>query len=609
LVATVVPQDSARPDSPPAPPAAHFPHLPYPHPNEEVAQRIFLDRYALRTRAGEALEDRYEQAARRVAKAIALGDGAAEERFLAGLLRMELVPGGRVLAGAGLGNQRTLSNCFLVPVADSRQGIVRAMMWATEILALGGGVGFDFTPLRAAGAWVEGAGGHASGPVSFITAYNALFHTIEQGGSRRAACMGMLSVDHPDVRAFVHHKAQHPPASELARRAGAAGAGALAASLAQQFNAEAWEHFNVSVQLTDGFLGRLDRGDADATALMWEIAAQAHASGDPGLFFIDRANDRANGRYYQRILGTNPCGEIPLAAFGTCNLLSLNLKAFLRGAPGSRALDWAALADSARTATVFLDNVLEVNHWPIPEAAQENARSRKLGLGCLGWADALVELGVPYGSDGHLALVHDVYRTLRDAAYAQSADLAAARGPFGAYDEDGLFSTPYLRRLEAQNPALGRHIRRNGLRNVSLLTQAPTGTISLLSGANSGIEPFFDRGYKRHDRVNHGAVVLSEYALDPAMVTANELSAERHVRVQAAAQEEIDQSISKTVNMPHEATVEDVKAVYDLAVAHGLKGVTVFRDGCRGGVLERLTMDEVLQAAAGRACANGRCEY
>jgi ribonucleoside-diphosphate reductase alpha chain len=593
LTATAAAQDFARPDSgaPPPSPPPYFPHLPYAHPNEEVAQRIFLDRYALRSRAGEALETRYEQAARRVAAAIARGDGAWEERFLAGLLRMELVPGGRVLAGAGLGNQRTLSNCFLVPVADSRQGIVQAMAWATEILALGGGVGFDFTPLRAAGAWVQGAGGHASGPVSFITAYNALFHTIEQGGSRRAACMGMLSVDHPDVRDFVHHKARHP--YEYGGR----------------FQADAWEHFNVSVQITDGFLARLDRGDPAAGALWDEIAEQAHASGDPGLFFIDRANDQANGRYYQRILGTNPCGEIPLAAFGTCNLLSLNLKAFLRGAPGSRTLDWRAFEDSVKTAVVFLDNVLDVNHWPLPETAEENARSRKLGLGCLGWADALVELGVPYGADGHLSLVHDVYRTIRDAAYAQSADLAAVRGPFGAYDEAGLFSTPYIRRLEAQDPALGRHLRRNGLRNVSLLTQAPTGTISLLSGANSGIEPFFDRGYKRHDRVNHGAVVLSEYALDPAMVTANELSAERHVRVQAAAQEEIDQSISKTVNMPHEATVDDVKAVYDLAVAYGLKGVTVFRDGCRGGVLERLTMDEVLEAAAGRACANGACSY
>jgi ribonucleoside-diphosphate reductase alpha chain len=558
----------------------------YPHPNPEIAERIYRDRYALRDEQGAFLETGWDQTVARVARAIGNGDRALEDRFGRSLERMELVPGGRVLAGAGMGTNRTLSNCFLVPIHDSRGGIIKAMGEATEILALGGGVGFDFTPLRAAGSWVAGAGGHASGPGSFITAYNAMFHTIEQGGSRRAACMGMLSADHPDIRNFVHHKAQHQN------------------EYGGPFLADAWEHFNVSVQITDRFLSFLKAGEIEATNLWHEIAEQAWASGDPGLFFVDRANDQANSRYYQRILGTNPCGEIPLPAYGTCNLGSVNLKAFVsRG-----VFDWSGFEEAVKTAVLFLDNVLEVNHWPLPETEYENYRSRRLGIGCLGWADTLIEMGLRYGSPEAITMVKAVYRLIRNAGYEQSADLAAERGSFGAYDETGLFSTPFMQRLEGQEPALARRIRAKGLRNVTLMTQAPTGTISLLAGANSGIEPFFDRGYRRFDRVNNGAVVLSEYALHDSMVTSSELTAEEHLSMQAAAQKEIDQSISKTVNLPNSATVEDVLHIYELAVEYGLKGATVFRDGSRGGVLQPLTMEEVLEAASGMVCASGKCD-
>lgn len=599
-----------------------LPALSYTHADPILAQKVYNDRYALHDEeTGQQLEFTWAQTAARVAKAIAVPSPQDEERFLELLTQMRLIPGGRVIAGAGLRQGRaTLSNCFVVPIQDSRRGILEATAQAMEILSKGGGVGINFNPLRESGAMLHSSRGHASGPNSFISAVNGFAHTIEQGGSRRAAMMGQLHVSHPNIRDFIHWKQQHPPSYELVGRTLALlkdgenlrddqvlAIQALAAVLEQQTNLEAWEHFNVSVQISDSFMHEVRAGIPGAVALWDEIAQQAWASGDPGLFFIDRANNTSNTGHLRPILCTNPCGEIPLDAFGTCNLASLNLKAYLRKNGHRFELDYGQLAQDVRTTVRFLDNVLLVNYWPIPETAEANAASRRQGIGTMGLADVLVELGLPYGSPGSQQFADDLYQFMAIHAYDASVDLSIERGPYELWNTS-ILDRPFIQKLKETTPTLYARIARHGLRNSHLLTQAPTGTTSMLAGVSSGIEPHFDRGWKRFDRVHpEGVTIVSDYAFHPAMRIAPEVSVLEHILVQAAAQRWIDQSVSKTINLPNSATVADVKQAYWLSYDYGCKGVTVFRDGCRGGVLRPLTQDELLAAMMSN-CPTGTCE-
>jgi ribonucleotide reductase alpha subunit len=502
-----------------------------------------------------------------------------------------------------VGDGYLTGQCFVVPIHDSREGIMRATAEAMEILSKGGGVGINFSPLRHKGAILRTSRGHASGPCSFITAINAFAHTIEQGGSRRAAMMGQLDASHPDILRFIRWKAEHPPLGDTYQ---------VDDDDKVRWAADSWEHLNVSVQVTDDFLHRVKNGESQANQVWEAICVQAWESGDPGLYFIDRANEMNNSGYYQQMICCNPCGEVELPEYGTCNLGSVNLMAHLRrGADGATEVDFDKLEETASLAVTLLDNVLTLNYWPLPETATESARSRRMGVGTMGLADALMECGIPYGSDASLHWIDRVYTCIRDAAYMQSATLAFTRGPFGAYTEEWL-QRPFVQRIKRENPALFHVLRDAGSRGSSLLAQAPTGTISGLAGVSSGIEPTFARGWVRTDRVSKdGISVASPWAFDPNLRTANELSAEEHISVQARIQRHTDQGSSKTVNMPKEATVDDVKAAFLAAVESGIKGTTVFRDQCRGdyAVLKPLTYEQLLEQSQGAVCRNGMCDF
>jgi len=546
---------------------------------ESDRMRIFLDRYALRGPDGSLLESSPEQAWRRVAAAVAAvepsDDRAAwEERFYEVLSGYRFVPGGRILAAMGSGAGVTAQNCYVIPSPeDSRGGIIKSLYEWVEIQSRGGGVGINLSTLRPAGSYVRGVNGTSSGPVSWATMFADASQVIIQGGSRRGAAMIMLDVDHPDVLEFI--SAKETP-------------GRL-------------EGCNMSVCISDEFMAAV-RDDADwelrwggrtfrtvrAREIWDRIIRSAWASGEPGVYFMGRANAEANSAYFETLISTNPCGEQPLGPYGACLLGAMNLKAYIRGG----AFDWEAFGRDVAVAVRFNDNVIDASAYPLSECRESQRRIRRMGIGVMGLADALIELGMRYGSPEAIEFTGDVFRSLRDSAYEASALLAAERGPFPEFDAERYLDRPFIRRLPERIRGL---IAEHGIRNCYLLTQAPTGTTSMLAGVNGGIEPYFDFRYRRVDRTGEH-LVLTPYAAgyyadggtgerlplpDPIYVTANEVTPREHVLMQAAAQRYVDSSISKTANMPESATVDDVRELYELAYSEGLKSLTVYRDRSR----------------------------
>jgi ribonucleoside-diphosphate reductase alpha chain len=558
-----------------------------------IRAKVFLDRYAQKNEQGESIEQYPEQMWARVARAIAEVEPTAEkrqvwsQRFYELLSDFKFVPGGRILSGAGTGAHVTYYNCFVIPSPeDSRSGILDNLKVMTEIMARAGGVGINLSTLRPKGSYIKTVNGTASGPCSWAELYSvATGDVIQQGGSRRGALMLMLNDDHPDVIEFVTVK------RDLSRI----------------------NHANLSVCVSDAFM------DAVKSDAMWDlkwngevkkslparelwnlICESAWASGEPGLVFIDRYNKESNTWYYENIICVNPCGEQGLPEWGVCNLGAMNLSAFVRGgdadAPGS--FDYAALAESTKVAMRFLDNVVDSTEYFFKENEDAQLGTRRTGLGTMGLADALIKLHVPYGSDASMPVVEKIYATIRDAAYECSSDLAAEKAPFPKFDREKYAQGRFIKRLPQR---LQEKIAAQGIRNAVLLTQAPTGTTSLLAGVSSGIEPVYDFAMVRRDRT--GEHVLYHPLLQqwrdahpeadvrqkPAhFVSANDLTPEEHVRVQAMVQAYTDSSISKTVNAPNDHTVEQVQELYIKAYDYGCKGVTYFRDGCREGVLSHL---------------------
>ena len=499
------------------------------------------------------------------------GDFAVDlmtEKFYSMMSNLDFIPNSPTLVNAGKELQQ-LSACFVLPVEDSMEGIFESVKQAALIHKTGGGTGFSFSRLRPAYSNVSKTSGVASGPVSFMSVFDKATEVIKQGGIRRGANMGILSVEHPDILGFIHSKD----------------------------GMDALHNFNISVAITDDFMVSLRSngdynlrdprsgdvvGTLNARSVWSEITSSAHATGDPGVIFIDRINGGKSNPVPSRgpIESTNPCGEQPLYPWDSCNLGSINLSNFVTSTEPIR-VDYARLADVVHDAVHFLDNVIEMNNWPNMEIAETSTAIRRIGLGVMGWADMLIKLKVRYDSEEAVDLADKVMECVSTAADKASITLGMLRGSFPDIDKSIYKDWP-------------------ALRNSTRTTIAPTGTISIIAGCSSGIEPNFAFKYTRShyldkndpDKRTELVEFHSELAkwmdmhdvptpLPDYFVSAHEINPEWHVRMQAAFQKHTDNAVSKTINLPKEATIEDVEKAYSLAWQLGCMGVTIYRDGSR----------------------------
>ncbi len=568
---------------------------------EGLAQDVFFDRYTLKDATGKRMEDAPEQMWHRVAKAIANVEKTDtrkqewEEKFYSVLENFDFVPGGRILTGAGSGVPLTLYNCFVIPSPeDNRGGILDSVKLMVEIMSRGGGVGVNLSSIRPRGAYVKGVNGTASGAVSFGALYSFATGLIIQGGSRRGALMLMLDVDHPDVMEFITVKR----------------------TMGQITNA------NLSICISDAFMEAVKK-DADwdlqwkgkvfktvKAKEIWDLVCEsAWAAGEPGLMFKERYNKESNSWYFEDIIATNPCGEQGLPAWGVCNLGAINVSNFVKE---YGSFYYGRLGKVSRICRAFLDNRVDTTDYFFPENEAAQRRIRRTGLGTMGLADALIKMQVRYGSDESVKIVEKMHETIRDEAYIASSEIAAEKGPFPAFEKDKYLQGHFIKRLpQAVQEMIGKH----GIRNGVLLTQAPTGTTSILAGASSGIEPVYDFAFQRKDRLGVHTVYHAlfkawkdahpdETTIPDYFVNAKILTPEEHVRMQAAIQHYVDSSISKTVNAPNDHTQAQVQELYMKAYDLGCKGVTYFRDGSRNeSVLTSLddVKKEEAKAAAPKA--------
>ncbi len=543
------------------------------------------------------------QTLERVAQAAAGKDEQLLERFRAILHNKRFIPAGRILESLGSGRSTTGVNCFVLPCPhDSREGIFTSLRQMAELMCKGGGVGINYSSLRPANAYVAGVNGRSSGAVSWMEMFSHVTNLIIQGGSRRGAQMAMMAVWHPDVREFINLKRDN------ARATGCN----MSVIVSDEFMAavdagEDWvlkfpdtSHADYN-QEWDGDLGAWEAKGLPVVAWsrlpakdLWDsICSSAHACAEPGIWFQDQANSaRPSGG---RLIATNPCGEQGLPAYSVCNLGHIYLPAFLVGnawdALGDTYLDVNALDAAVRSGVRFLDRVVDETKYPLSETARQQMLERRVGLGTLGLGEYLIRRGVRYGSGAALKECRTIYRHIAYAAYDESATLATEHGPAPNWNPDQFVSSTFGRRLEKEFPELHERVRRFGLRNVTLLTQAPTGTTGTMLGTSSGIEPYYLLEWKRKSRLGmhvERATPVEEYRaykpdgdLPSYFVTANDLSAFEHVAMQAAIQEWTDASISKTINLPREATVQDVEDAYRTLYTLGCKGGTVYRDGSR----------------------------
>lgn len=559
---------------------------------DDVSGPIWATRYRYRT--DRTLADTW----RRVAKALATAERETEpearesweERFFSVLEGFRFLPGGRILAGAGTPLRVTLFNCFVMGrIEDSLDGIFEALKEGALTMQQGGGIGYDFSTLRPAGAPASSVGAIASGPVSFLRVWDSMCATVLSTGARRGAMMATLRCDHPDVEAFVDAKREP---------------GALT-------------NFNLSVQVTDAFVEAVHRGadwplvfsgrvlrSLPARALWDRILRAAYEHAEPGVLFVDRINRLNNLWYCEHLTATNPCGEIPLPPYGACDLGSLNLVRFVQDpfSPAAR-LDLDGLGATAAVAVRMLDDVIDVSRFPLPRQESQARSTRRIGLGLTGLADALAMLGHRYDSPGGLAAAAAAMRTICHGAYRASIDLAAEKGSFPALDRGKHLEGEFIRSLPED---IREGIAAHGIRNSHLTAIAPTGTISLLAGnVSSGLEPIFGLGCRRRLLDADGAwreIELSDPAwtlwreLHPGaeppaelFATARELPPAAHLDMQAALQPFVDNAISKTVNVPAGLSFAGFRDVYEQAWSKGLKGVTTFRPNpVTGDVLSEL---------------------
>ncbi|OZB71170.1 adenosylcobalamin-dependent ribonucleoside-diphosphate reductase [Thiomonas sp. 13-64-67] len=543
----------------------------------------------------------------RVARALAVeeADPARSEALFRQALADGFVPAGRIMSAAGTDIQATLINCFVQPVGDSvsddkdgKPSIYKALAQAAETMRRGGGVGYDFSRIRPAGAHVGGTHSRASGPLSFMRVFDASCETVESAGSRRGAQMGVLRADHPDIEAFIHAKDQG-----------------------------AFKNFNLSVGVSAAFMQAVEN-DAQIDLVhkarpgdLWDqIMQSTYDHAEPGILFLDTANADNNLYYCETFEATNPCAEEFLPDYGCCCLGSINLTRFVRDpfTPQAR-FDAEGFQAVTRVAVRMLDNVLDVTYWPLVEQHNEAQNKRRIGLGFLGLGDACVMLGQRYDSDDARRFAADMARTLRDAAYAASVDLAKEKGAFPLFDAKKYLDSGFAKRLPE---ALRADIAAHGIRNSHLLAVAPTGTISLAfaDNASNGIEPAFSWVYTRKKRMADNTTREYEVAdhawrlyrslgrdmsaLPPAFVTALEMPATDHMKMLQVVQPFIDTSISKTVNVPADYPYDDFKDLYLQAWKAGLKGLATYRPNAVLGAVLQATPTAAAPAAASAQTAD-----
>ncbi|MBP1707395.1 MAG: nrdJ [Chloroflexi bacterium] len=557
------------------------------------ALQVLEKRYLMKDKNGKVIEKPAELF-RRVAQTVAAADlnyqtgadvKAREEEFYQVMTSLNFLPNSPTLMNAGreLGQ---LSACFVLPVEDTMESIFDAVKYTALIHKSGGGTGFSFSRLRPERDRVGSTGGIASGPVSFIRAFDTATDVIKQGGMRRGANMGILSVDHPDILKFI----------------------------AAKEDMTSLTNFNLSVAVTSEFMGAVKSGSdynlinphtqeifgkLNAREVFDKIVDEAWRTGDPGIVFIDRINQDNPTPQLGKIESTNPCGEQPLLPYESCNLGSINLAHMLKSRGGKCEIDYPKIAKTVHTAVRFLDNVIDVNKFPLPQIESRTRETRKIGLGVMGFADMLLQLGVPYNTTEALNIATEVMRFISQEALNASQELAAERGVFPAY-QGSIYDVPGGPRV----------------RNAARTTIAPTGTLSIIAGCSSGIEPLFALSFTKNILDGAHLIEVNPYFEETArrcgfysedlmqrlaegahlkdiagipeeikttFVTAHEISPEWHVRMQSAFQKSTDNAVSKTVNFPNEATREDVAKVYLMAFEEGLKGITIYRDGSRQG--------------------------
>jgi ribonucleoside-diphosphate reductase alpha chain len=577
------------------------------HPNPfsmDISRHIWETRYRAADEAD--IHASWQRVARAIAAAENQDTALWAERFCSLLEGFRFLPGGRILAGAGSGHRVTLFNCFVMgEIADDLEHIFDALKEGALTMQHGGGVGYDFSTLRPAGMVAEASGSIASGPVSFMHIWDAMCATMLSTGARRGAMMATLRCDHPDIEAFVD--AKRDPA--------------------------ALRHFNLSVQVSDDFMAAVaqDRDWAlvfpaptrkaaepatqrtlKARDLWQRILHAAYDTAEPGVLFVDAINRDNTLHDREHLTTTNPCGEIPLPPYGACDLGSLNLTAFVTSSFNADAgLDLKALADSAAWAVRFLDNVIDVSRYPLPAQAAQARQSRRIGLGITGLADALVLLGLRYDSEAARILAADAVRTIRDAAYRASVELAREKGAFPGFVCDAFLASGFARRLPGE---LRGAIARHGIRNSHLLAIAPAGTISLLANnVSSGIEPIFaadaerrvlgtDGRYHTHRVIDHALQLWQQHGLNgkpPALVEAHHVDPLAHLQMQAVLQPYVDNAISKTINVAADFPFQHFESLYLQAHALGLKGCTVFRPNpVTGTILDPASPDNPVRCCS-----------
>jgi len=580
-----------------------------------LGDTIFKQRYARYD------SESWESACDRVATHVAQAENGTREkwrgRFYQKLSEGLFVPGGRIWYGSGRAKGQLL-NCFVVPTDDSREGWGQTVKDMLIISGTGGGVGTNYSPIRPRGTPIKGTGGEATGAVSLMEIINQTGEVIKAGGGRRTALMMCLRYDHADIMEFLNAK----------------------------LDLERLNNANVSVLVDDDFFKQVENNEdivlkfRDRPVLdsegnertipaqeLWDkIIQNSYNSAEPGILNIGLANKMNNIHYYKPLIATNPCGEIWLESYGCCCLGAVNLAQHITDGE----MDWESLADTVNVGVRLLDNVLDVNQYPIKEIEINCQKVRRIGLGIMGLGHALVKMGYTYGSEEGNAQVDKMMKFIKERAYEASTFLAVERGPFEAYTEDFL-NSGFVKTLPRR---IKQNIREHGVRNCALLTIAPTGTTSMVMGTSSGIEPIFAPGYIRRyydsDNKSNDRILKEEMVIDPlfkelyesgadmsSFIATSDLSVRNHMEVQAICQKHIDNSISKTINIPNEYDISDYG---DLMLEFGpqLKGITVYRQGSRGNepltpitveqAIESLKSDEAVEGAAATDCPSGVCE-